>query len=73
MRYIDPMSETSKTDAPPAFTLRDERTGRCVTVKGFGALGNEGLSLRSDIDLTKPIAEQVSRKSSTAPKRSRLG
>jgi hypothetical protein len=41
-------------------TVRHERTGRVVTVRGLGALRGK-LFLEKDVDLTKPIASQVLR------------
>jgi hypothetical protein len=38
--------------------VRDVKSGRVVTVRGLGALKGR-LSIREDVDLTKPIAAQV--------------
>lgn len=43
-------------------SVRDCKSGRIVAVRGFAALKGR-LSLREDIDLAKPIAEQVLRRS----------
>jgi hypothetical protein len=39
--------------------VRDPKTGRFVTVQGFGALKDSDLTIRKGVSLTKPIAEQV--------------
>jgi hypothetical protein len=51
--------------------VRDSKSGRFVTVRGAGALKGH-LSLRRDVDLTKPIASQAmkgsnGRKGNSAP------
>ena len=51
--------------APSAVTIRDPKTGRMIAVRGVGALKESGLPIRPGVDLTKPIAEQVSK---VAPK-----
>jgi len=38
--------------------VRDAKSGRTVTVRGLGAMKGR-LSIRDDVDLTKPIAAQV--------------
>lgn len=38
--------------------VRDAKSGRLVTVRGLGAMKGR-LSIREDVDLTKPIAAQV--------------
>lgn len=46
---------------PPSTTetvVRDSKSGRFVTVRGLGAMKGR-LSIRDDVDLTKPIAAQV--------------
>jgi hypothetical protein len=51
----------SMVKAGPNMTervARDAKSGRVVTVRGAGALKGR-LSIRDDIDLTKPIAAQV--------------
>jgi hypothetical protein len=44
-----------------SFTVRNSRTGQMLTVKGAGALKGRELPIKSNLDLTKPIAEQVLR------------
>jgi hypothetical protein len=39
--------------------VRDLKTGRFVTVRGFGALKDSDLRIKKGVSLTKPIAEQV--------------
>jgi len=46
--------------SPPPRGVRDSHTGRTVEVYGLGGLKSKP-TLREDIDLTKPIFEQVSR------------
>jgi hypothetical protein len=48
-----------KNAAPSNLVVRDSRTGRFVTVRGAGALKGSRLTIRKDVDLTKPIASQV--------------
>lgn len=53
------MDSMAKVD--PTLTervVRDAKSGRLVTVRGAGALKGR-LSIRGDVDLTKPIAAQV--------------
>lgn len=53
------MESMAKTD--PTTTeriVRDAKSGRVVTVRGLGAMKGR-LSIRDDVDLTKPIAAQV--------------
>lgn len=38
--------------------VRRGKSGRALTVKGYGALEGE-IAFRSDVDLTKPIWEQT--------------
>jgi hypothetical protein len=45
----------------PEMVVRDPRTGETVVVQGAGAMKDRPLNLRKGIDLTKPIAEQVSK------------
>lgn len=52
MAHTFPMSS-------PSTLVRDARTGQFVEVRGVGALKGR-LTLRREIDLTKPIFEQVS-------------
>jgi hypothetical protein len=47
--------------APSAVTIRNPKTGRLLAVRGAGALKESGLSIRPGVDLTKPIAAQVSK------------
>ena len=70
------MSKTSANRAyskrPPPATppgevrVRNARTGRFVTVKGYGALKDSAFSIRKSIDLTRPIAAQVSKAAAKA-------
>lgn len=56
----------SMAKAGPIMTervVRDAKSGRLVTVRGAGALKGR-LSIREDVDLTKPIAAQVLKGSS---------
>ena len=53
MAHTFPMSS-------PSTLVRDARTGQFVEVRGVGALKGR-LTLRREIDLTKPIFEQVSK------------
>ncbi len=48
---------------PADMTVRNSRTGQCVTVKGAGALKGQALVLKPGLDLTKPIAEQALKES----------
>lgn len=54
--------------------VRDSKSGRFVTVRGVGALKGH-LTIKRDVDLTKPIASQALKKArkskngSAAPKR----
>lgn len=41
------------------LTVRNPKTGQLLTVKGAGSMCDVKLPLRKDVDLTKPIAEQV--------------
>ncbi len=41
-------------------TVRDAKTGRVLPLRGYGALRGQ-YAIRRDIDLTKPISEQVAR------------
>lgn len=45
----------------PEMAVRDPKTGETVVVYGAGAMKDKPLNLRKGIDLTKPIAEQVSK------------
>jgi hypothetical protein len=58
MSYI---GEMDKNTAPSNLVVRDSKTGKFVTVRGAGALTNSRFAVRKDVDLTKPIAPQVSR------------
>ena len=40
--------------------VRDKRSGHSYKLKGYGALEGQ-IAFRSDIDLTKPIAEQAAK------------
>ena len=54
----------------PGKIVRDSSTGRMVEVRGYGALKGQ-LDIAKGVDLTKPIYEQVkkrSARSATAPK-----
>jgi len=48
----------AKLAAQSAVIVRDEKTGKTVTVRGAGALKDSDLKIRKGIDLTKPIASQ---------------
>ena len=48
-----------KPDKDTTLAVRDPKSGRMVEVRGVGALKSSKLSIRKDIDLTKPIAAQV--------------
>jgi hypothetical protein len=56
------MTKAAPIPSPPRL-VRDPRTGRIVEVYGLGGLKGK-LTLREDIDLTKPIFEQVSKAAS---------
>jgi len=58
-RYIRVMAHVFPASSP-SKTVRDTRSGRLVQVHGLGALRGK-LPLRPDVDLTKPIFEQVSK------------
>jgi hypothetical protein len=49
----------AKSAAQSAVIVRDEKTGKTVTVRGAGALKDSDLKIRKGIDLTKPIASQA--------------
>ncbi len=51
------IGDMTKQHATTETTVRDDKTGRMVTVRGVGALKGH-LTLRKGIDLTKPIASQ---------------
>jgi len=42
------------------FVVHDKKSGRSFPLKGYGALKGQ-IVFRSDLDLTKPIAEQVAK------------
>ncbi|MCE7027893.1 hypothetical protein [Jiella avicenniae] len=42
-----------------SIVVRDAKTGKFVEVRGIGALKGSGLKIRNDVNLVKPIAEQV--------------
>ncbi|MGZ9724279.1 hypothetical protein [Rhizobium miluonense] len=44
-----------------SITVRDTRTGKYVTVKGAGSLAGSTLTMKRNVDLTKPIAKQALR------------
>jgi hypothetical protein len=46
---------------PPTFSVFNLENGQLVVVKGAGALVDYSLNIRDDIDLTKPIFEQILR------------
>ena len=50
--------------------VRNARTGRVVTVRGYGALKDSAFSVRKSIDLTRPIAAQVAKAAAKAEGRS---
>lgn len=53
------MESMAKTHPTTTETVvRDAKSGRLVTVRGLGAMKGR-LSIREDVDLTKPIAAQV--------------
>ncbi|HEX4180073.1 MAG TPA: hypothetical protein VHY32_04725 [Caulobacteraceae bacterium] len=61
-------SHVHKSPATPGKTVRDSSTGRVVEVRGYGALEGQ-LSIAKGVDLTKPIYDQVKKKSGRpAPK-----
>ncbi|MEQ1936161.1 MAG: hypothetical protein ABL962_20080 [Fimbriimonadaceae bacterium] len=43
--------------------IRDKKTGKTLPLKGYGALKDEFV-VRKGLNITKPIAEQVSKKKS---------
>jgi hypothetical protein len=49
----------SKVVAQSPLKVEDVKNGKSVIVRGAGALKDRPLPIRSDIDLTKPIAAQV--------------
>ena len=53
------MAKSSKTSSVTSFSVRNERTGQLVTVRGAGSMKNSGFSIRKGIDLTQPIAQQA--------------
>jgi hypothetical protein len=42
------------------FIVHDKKSGRSFPLKGYGALKGQ-IVFRNDLDLTKPIAEQVAK------------
>lgn len=54
------------SSAPGEVRVRSARTGKFVTVKGYGALKDSAFSVRKSIDLTRPIAAQVSKAAAKA-------
>jgi hypothetical protein len=52
------ISCVNKHSPPSPRTVPDPKTGKLLTVRGFGALKGS-LTVRKGIDLTKPIATQV--------------
>ena len=50
-----------KAVSTPKKFVRDPRTGETLEVRGFGALKGQ-LKIRPGVDLTKPIFEQVMKK-----------
>ncbi len=42
------------------YVIRDTKSGRFFQLKGYGALKGQ-IAFRRDVDLTKPIAEQVTK------------
>jgi hypothetical protein len=59
----------SETTVPNTTKLvRNPKTGEMLTVKGWGALKDSGLEIRKDVDLLKPIFEQVFGKRATKRK-----
>ena len=67
MVLSDRLDRVMANHAPyTSMTVRDAETGRIVTVRGAGALKGR-LTLRDDIDLTKPIAAQVLANLSATP------
>lgn len=53
------MTKSTTTTKAPTMTVRSNRTGKVVTVKGAGALKSSGFAIARGIDLTKPIAKQA--------------
>lgn len=54
--YMESMAKAGPTTTERI--VRDAKSGRFVTVRGLGALKGR-LTIREDVDLTKPIASQV--------------
>ncbi|THV15268.1 hypothetical protein [Rhizobium rhizophilum] len=54
-----PSLTLEEVDAALDLLMQDPTTGEVVVVYGAGALKDSPLDLREDVDLTKPIAEQV--------------
>jgi hypothetical protein len=54
--YMESMAKAGPTTTERI--VRDAKSGRLVTVRGLGAMKGR-LSIREDVDLTKPIAAQV--------------
>ena len=54
--YMELMAKAGPTTTERI--VRDAKSGRVVTVRGLGALKGR-LTIREDVDLTKPIAAQV--------------
>ena len=50
------------------LVIEDKHTGKVTTLRGYGALRDDYV-VRKGIDLTKPIASQVSKKASHRTKK----
>ena len=57
-------SRSPRTSIHETVTIRDERSGRELPLKGYGALKGQ-FAVKPGLDLSKPIAEQAGR---TPPK-----
>jgi hypothetical protein len=59
-RYMDAMAKAHEEATEKV--VRDSKSGRSVVVRGAGALKGH-LTLKKDVDLTKPIASQTMKES----------
>ncbi len=62
---VDGVGTAHKSPATPGRIVRDSSTGRMVEVRGYGALKGQ-LSIAEGVDLTKPIYDQVKKRSGRA-------
>lgn len=53
------MSDSKTADSGSFLTVRNEKTGKDVTIRGVGFLRDSGWTMKPGVDLTKPIASQV--------------